>query len=107
MIRNIEVGKVEESGHVAFFEDISLEAKGQTTQQIAQRVIDAVEKKSGRRPTSIGVVRIPANDPERATRMMMQVYQLRKRGCRVNVPPYEAPELLNDVNRIAWVSLNR
>jgi hypothetical protein len=111
MIRNVEVGQVEDSGHVTFFGEISLEAKGQTTQQIAQRVIEAVEKKSGRRPTSIGVVRIPANDPGRATHMMMQIYQMRKRGCGVDIPPHEfpdppheAPELLIDVNRIAKTS---
>jgi hypothetical protein len=106
MIRNVEVGKVEDSGHVTFFEDISVEAKGQTAQQIAQRVSEAVEKKSGRRPTSMGVVRVPANDPLRATHMMVQIYQLRKKGCQGDGPPHEAPELLNDVNHIAKTSLN-
>lgn len=116
MIQNVEVGQVEDSGHVTFFGDISVDAKGQTTQQIAQRVIEAVEKKSGRRPTSVGVVRIPADNPGRATHMMLQIYFQRKSGCggdvppreapELDVPPHEAPELLNDVNRIVRASHN-
>jgi hypothetical protein len=102
------VGEVEDSGRVTFFEEIFLEVQGQTTQEVAQLVGDAIEKKSGRRPTSIGVIRVPRDDPRRATSMMMEIYVLRKQGCRDRIPPGEVPDWLpNDLQHIAEASHNR
>ena len=106
-IRDVEVGKVEESGKVTFFSEVSLQAVDQPLQAIAQQVTDAVEELSGHRPTTIRVIKVPRDDPGLATLKMMELYRLKDRGCKNRIPPTEIPDWLYDLQFIASTSHNK
>jgi hypothetical protein len=109
---NVEVGKVGDSGEVTFFEEISIQVKGKSTAEIGHLVADEVEKASGRRPTSIRIVRIPKDDPKSAALKMMEMWHHRRDGCpgpvqQKEIPAPEIPEWLYDLHLIALSSHNK
>jgi hypothetical protein len=84
-IRNVEVGEVLDSGNVVLFGDITLEVLGKSPEQVTEMVTDAIEEKSGYRPTSIEVERVPEADDRLSVMLMLELYQWRQRGCRMRL----------------------
>ena len=85
-IRLVEVGRVDEQGLVTLFGDIVLDVSTATTAKAADLLTDAWEQRTGHRPETIGIQRVPGEDSKTATRLMMLIYSERKR-CERNPGP--------------------
>ena len=106
-IRDVEVGKVDQSGNVTFFREVSLKVVGEPLSKIASQITDAVERLTGHRPTTVKVIRIAEDNPKVAALNMLQIFRLRDSGCSHEVPPTETPEWMHNLHLIAKATYNK
>lgn len=105
-IQNVEYGEVESSGDVVLFGNITLHVQGKTAEQVRELVSSRIEARTGRKPTSIKVIRVAKEDSRLAAFLLLQIYDFRKRGCpRPWIEP-QVPDWL-DVEAIAKLSHNK
>lgn len=81
-IRTVGFADVEDAQPVTLFSDISLSVMGKSSGEVKTDIEDVIEEKIGRRPGSISVIRVPHDDHERASKLLLDLYYYRKHGCQ-------------------------
>ena len=79
-----------ENRRVTFFKDIELETEGKTLEELTSEFVASWKDRTGQNSKTIQIMRVPADDPERAAKLMMVVYQERK-NCG-QFPDRDLPE---------------
>lgn len=89
-IRIVEVGEVLDSGEVTLFEEITLNAKNRSLEDVTKEFVAIWNEKFGQQSKTIQMSR--ETDSESAAVKMLMLYQLRESGCGESLPDdFDAP----------------
>lgn len=80
-IRTVDFADVEGSNPETLLGGVPLSVRGKSTDEVQAEIEDAIEEMTGRRPGSISVIRVPRDDHEQASRLLMEFYLHQKHGC--------------------------
>lgn len=94
--RYVEAGQTGDGGYVTLFNDIAIAAEGNTAIEIGTRLADLLELKTGHRPKTIEIVRVPADDAKKAALLMMLIHDERSRDCEVEKQRQNVPDWIGE-----------